>query len=314
MRPTRFSTILALTVAIIATSTSAPLTVYAAAPALAIAFYRNSIAVAFIAPVAVTGQRRAELMSLVRTASGRRAGLLCVLAGVCLAAHFGTWLPSAKLTSIANATALVGTQPVWAAVICVVRRIPVARSTWVGIAVAVVGVALATSADFAVSGQAVIGDLLAVVGAALAAIYTTFGEQARASLSTITYTLVCYTTCAIVLLGVDVCAGVRLNGYDLRTWGAILGIVIGAQLLGHSMINFALHQVSATAVSVLLLLQIPAAAALGWVFLGQGPQARSLPGLALGILGVAIVVLGAARTRGGQSDQQQVAMAATDNL
>lgn len=295
MRSPRALTIAALAVAVIAVSSSAPLTVYAAAPALAIAFYRNAVAACGLAPVAAVG-RRAELRGLLRPGDGRRAGWLCVLAGVSLAAHFGTWLPSTKLTSVTTATALVATQPVWAALIAAARRIPVSRNTWIGILVAVLGAALATGADLSVSGRAVVGDALALLGAVLAAIYTTYGERARVSLSTTTYTTVCYGVCALVLLAACAVGGVRLGGYDPRTWAAIGAIVIGPQLLGHSMINYALRRVSATVVAVLLLLEVPGAALLGWALVGQVPAAHSVPGLLIGLAGVAIVLHDTARS------------------
>jgi drug/metabolite transporter (DMT)-like permease len=155
-------TVAALIVSMVSVSSSAPLIAYAAAPALAIAFWRNALAVGVLVPVAAT-RRRAELGGLVR-ASGRRTLALSALAGLALAAHFGAWVPSAKLTTAAAATAMVSTQPVWTAVLAAVRRVPVRRATWLGIAVAVVGAALATGADIAVSGRAVTGDLLAVAG------------------------------------------------------------------------------------------------------------------------------------------------------
>lgn len=92
-----------------------------------------------------------------------------------------------------------------------------------------------------------------------------------------------------------------MGGYTKATWIALLAIVIGPQIMGHSMINFALHRVSATTVSVLSLLGIPGAAVLGWLWLGQVPRAASLPGLVLGVIGVAIVLVGAARS-GDQLD------------
>lgn len=283
----------ALAIAVLASSFSAPLIAYAAAPALAIAFWRNALAVGLIAPVTAV-RRRAELAGLFRR-GGRRQGMLCVLAGVALAAHFGTWIPSAKLTSVAAATALVCTQPVWAALIAAWRGIRVAGTTWLGIAVAVVGAALSTGADFAVSGRAVVGDLLALAGAVTAAIYATYGERARASITTTTYTTVCYTVCAVLLLLVCLVAGAPLSGYSQATWVAIAALTLGPQLLGHSLLNFALHRVSATTLSALLLLEAPAAALLGWVWLDQIPPPRSLPGLALLLVGVLIVLVGAAR-------------------
>jgi drug/metabolite transporter (DMT)-like permease len=289
MRALGLPTTAAIVIALLAVSSSAPLIAYAAAPALAIAFWRNALAVGALVPVAAT-TRRAELRGL-----DRGGFLLCVLAGVALAVHFGTWVPSAKLTTAAAATAMVSTQPIWAALIAVARRIPVAGSTWVGIGVAVVGAALATGADITVSSRAVLGDLLAIAGGIAGAVYTTFGQQARTRTSTTTYTTICYTVCAALLGAVCLAFRVPVHGFDLQTWLAILAMTAGPQLLGHSLVNYALHRVSATTMSVLLLVEVPGAALLAWAWLGQTPSPASLPGLALLLVGVLVVVLGAAR-------------------
>jgi drug/metabolite transporter (DMT)-like permease len=289
MRSLGLPTTVALVIAVLAVSSSAPLVAYATAPALAIAFWRNALAVGVIAPVAAT-RRRDELRGL-----DRGGYALCALAGVALAAHFAVWIPSAKLTTAAAATAMVSTQPVWAALIAVARRVPVATGAWIGIAVAVVGAVLATGADLTVSRRAVTGDLLAVGGGIAAAVYTTLGERARIHTSTTTYTAVCYTACGALLAAVCLALRVPVSGFDLRTWLAICAMTVGPQLLGHSLVNYALHRVSATTVSVVLLFEVPGAALLAWVWLGQTPSAGSLPGLALLVGGVAVVVLTAAR-------------------
>src|SRR3954451_2570083 len=108
MRQIGLPAVVALTVAIVAVSASAPLIAYAAAPALAIAFWRNLLGVAAVAPVAVAVCRD-EFRSKVLGASA--------LSGVFLAVHFATWVPSAKLTSVAMSFALVSTTPIWTSVI-----------------------------------------------------------------------------------------------------------------------------------------------------------------------------------------------------
>ncbi|MEV4758987.1 DMT family transporter [Micromonospora sp. NPDC049559] len=279
--------------ALAAVSSSGPLIAFAAAPAVAIAFWRNALAVGLLGPVAMT-RRRTELRSLT-VGAGRRTGWYCVLAGVALAVHFATWMSSTQLTSVAAATALGATQPVWQGLIAIGqgRRLPVV--VWTGIGVAVCGAALATGADLGGSGRAVLGDLLAVAGGMAAAVYTALGEHARASVSTTSYTTICYGVCALLLLAGCLAAGVPLTGFPHSTWLAILGLVAGAQLLGHSLFNYALHRISATTVSVLVLLEAPGAALIAWAWLGQLPRAAALPGLALLLAGVAVVVVGGAR-------------------
>jgi drug/metabolite transporter (DMT)-like permease len=285
----RLPTVLALLVAVLAVSSSAPLIVFAAAPALAIAFWRNALAALALTPITY-GPRRAEIAG-----ASHRAKVFGVLAGVALAAHFATWMPSVQLGSVATAAALVATQPVWQGLIAAAQGRRPSTAGWIGIALAVAGAAWATGADIGVSRQAVFADVLALLGGVFAAVYTALGERARVELRTTTYTWICYTTCAVILLVVCLAAGLDLTGYDNQTWAAILALVVGAQLLGHSMFSYALQQTSATTISVLILLEVPGAALLAWLWLGQEPRLAALPGLALLLAGVVVFILGAAR-------------------
>ncbi len=289
MRRAQLLTVAALVVAVAAISTSGPLIAYAAASGLAIAFWRNAFAVVAVVPAAA-GTRRGELRGM-----SRRTLLVCVLAGVSLAAHFGTWVPSVKLTAVATATALTATQPVWQGLIALGqgRRLP--TQVWVGIGLAVAGAALASGFDLAASPRAFAGDVLAVIGGICAAIYTAFGERARTELTTTSYTAICYTVCAALLLVVCLLAGVRLHHFNATTWLAILAMTLGPQLLGHSMFSYAMQHISATTVAVLILLEVPGAALISWLWLHQTPPVRQWPGLAVLVVGVVVVVLGSRR-------------------
>lgn len=285
------SAVVAVTIAVLAVSSSAPLIAFAAAPGLAIAFWRNALAAGALAPFAL-GRRRAELAALTR-GPGRREGTLCVLAGLALAVHFGTWVPSVKLTTVAAAAALSATQPVWQGLIALGQGRRLSAVTWCGIAVAVLGAILALGADLGLSDRrAVIGDLLAIAGGMAGAAYTAFGERVRATTSTTAYTTVCYTVCSLALGVACLVGGVPMVGFAATTWLAILALTAGAQLLGHSMFTFALRRISAPTVSILFLLEVPGAALLAWAWLGQTPRPASIPGLLLLLVGVGVVVLG----------------------
>src|SRR5690606_5394814 len=167
-------------------------------------------------------------------------GLLCVLAGVALAGHLMAWVPSTKLTSVAASTALVTTQPVWVGLIAVALGRRLSGWTWFGIAVAVLGAVSVTGVDVTLSRTAVLGDLLALLGGVLAAVYTILGERVRATLGTTTYTTVCYGVCAAVVLAVCLAFRVPLAGYPPPAWAAIVAVTVGPELLGHSLFNVAL--------------------------------------------------------------------------
>jgi drug/metabolite transporter (DMT)-like permease len=282
-RPPRTDALL-MTVGVLAVSTSGPLMAAIAAPALAVALWRNVLGVAAIAPFAAARRRR-ELSGL-----SRREWRWAITAGVLLAAHFATWVPSLRYTSVASATAIVATQPVWVALIARATGHDVPRRAWVGIALSLVAVVVLTGVDFSLEPRALVGDLLALLGGVFAALYTVAGAEVRRTVSTTSYTTVCYSTAAAALLVACLVGGVDLWGYSGRTWLQLLALTAGAQLLGHSVFNLVLRTTSPTVVSLALLLEIPGAAAIAAAALGQVPPLAALPAALLLLLGLAITV------------------------
>jgi drug/metabolite transporter (DMT)-like permease len=146
--------------------------------------------------------------------------------------------------------------------------------------------------DFSLSLRALVGDLLAVVGGVAAAGYIVVGSRARQTMTTTTYTFVCYGSCSVLLAVSCLVAGQRLGGFDLRTWGMLLLVTATAQLMGHSVFNHLLARTSPVVVALALMLEVPGAALLAAFFLGQSPPPGALAGLALILAGMALVVVG----------------------
>jgi drug/metabolite transporter (DMT)-like permease len=273
-----------MALAAFAVSTSGPLIAAAAAPALAIAFWRNAFATGVLLPVALVRRRR-ELAALTRP-----QWLLALAAGALLAAHFATWIPSVSMSSVASATALVSAQPVWTGLLAraLGHRIP--SRAWLGIWISLAGVVMLTGVDFTVSSRALAGDLLAVAGGALAAGYVTVGALVRRYASTTTYTLICYGTAALLLLGVCVLGRQPLGGYDRRTWLLLAAMTLGPQLLGHSLFNRVLRTTSPTVVSLAILFEVPGAALIAWLWLGQSMPPLAIPAALALLTGLVLVV------------------------
>ena len=216
--------------------------------------------------------------------------LMGLAAGVLLAAHFGTWVPSLTYTSVSSATALVATQPIWAALLARRSGHHIPTRAWIGIVVAVLGAALVTGVDVTVSGRALTGDALAIAGGACAAAYVFAGNRVRQSVSTTTYTAICYFTTAVLLLAVCLAADRSLAGYSANTWLKLAALTAGAQFLGHSMFNRVLGTSSPTVVSLAILFEIPGATLIAAVWLHQRPHLAAIPGLLLLIVGVGLVI------------------------
>jgi drug/metabolite transporter (DMT)-like permease len=274
-----------MAVGVLAVSLSGPLMAAMTVPPLAIAFWRNGLAALGLAPAA-TVRRRSELPAL----RGRTLALV-VVSGAALAVHFGTWVTSLKLTSVASATAIVCLQIAWVVAwqLLVGERFSV--GVVLGLVLALVGVLVVSGVDFRVSARAVAGDVLALVGGAAAAAYMLIGARARQSLSTTTYTFVCYSTCAGLLLVACLAGGQDLVGYPASQWGLLVLVTATAQLLGHSVFNHLLATTPPMVVSLALLLEVPGAALLAALILRQVPPWEAVVGLAVMVTGMAMVIV-----------------------
>lgn len=222
----------------------------------------------------------------------RRERRLSIVAGLFLGAHFATWVPSLSFTTVASSVALVSTQPVWAALIARGRGEDVPAGAWWGIGSAVAGAIVLTGVDLSVEPRALFGDVLALIGGVLAAAYVTVGAEVRRTVATSVYALVCYGVAAGALLMVCLVGRQPLAGsdYDATTWLALVAMVLGPQLLGHTVVNRVLGTTSPTLVSVAILFEIVGSALLAWVAFDEVPPASAIPAAILIGVGVVLVV------------------------
>lgn len=281
-----------LGVAVVFISLSGPMIAATAAPALAIAFWRCLIG-SGLTGLWVAARQRSGLFALTR-----REMRLTLLAGVFLGLHFATWIPSLTLTTIAASTALVATQPIWAAFIARALGVRIGRRVWIGIAVAFSGVVLLTGVDLSVDPRHLIGDALALIGAVFAAAYVSVAERVRQSVENSTMTFVLYAASAVTILPLVFIFQDALIGFDAQAWLLIIAITLGAQLLGHSMMNKVLSNTSATVVSLAILFEMPGATIVAAIWLGQVPPLALLPAAALILIGLVIVIRAADKRPG----------------
>ncbi len=260
-----FNPAFALVTGILAVSTGAIFARLAEAPALVIAAYRVGLSVVVLTPVAFFWVRH-ELGRL----SGRDVGI-AILAGLFLALHFATWISSLDHTSIANSVVLVNTNPLWVAVLTpLVTRERLARKTLAGIVLSVLGGAVIGAGDFAVGGEALFGDLLALAGSVCAAVYLLLGRNLRARLSLLAYIQLCYGAAAVILWGIVLSAGLPISGFETDTVAAFWAMALVPQLIGHTSYNWSLKWFSAGMVAVSLLGEPIGATLLGYIVFREG--------------------------------------------
>lgn len=213
----------------------------------------------------------------------RRDFVLPAIAGVLLALHFATWITSVNLTTIASSVLLVSTAPIFVAIAS--RWIFDERLGglgWAGISLALVGTALVAGLDF--GGSSLNGNVLALIGGITAGGYGLAGQVSRQKLGVLEYAVVTYGSSAIVMAIWAIPTHTQLTGYSSRTWWPIVALIVGPQLLGHTLINFALRAIDAIRVSVMIMAEPVIAIALAYLLFHETPSSLAYPG------GVAILV------------------------
>lgn len=272
-----------LAAALVAIGCGGPFFRLAAAPPLAAAAWRVLLAAALLAPVAL----RAGLVRDLR-ALGPRERWLLLGAGAALAAHFGLWVPSLALTSVASSVVLVTTSPLLVALLGAVllgERPSAAQVA--GTLVAFLGAVVIAHGDASRGGHALAGDLLALGGAAAAAVYFVIGRRARRAVSLPTYAFAAYAASGAILAGVAWLAGQPLTGIARASWPWLVLLALVPQLVGHTGLNWALARLSAAYVAAVTLGEPVVSTVLAWWWLGEQPPASTVAGGVLVLAGLA---------------------------
>jgi len=291
---------LVLAAAVLGMSVAAPLVRLSAASPAVIALWRMGISLLIVAAgLAATSQWR-ELLT-VRS----REVVLSVMAGVALAGHFWSWNASVHLTTIAASVTLVSLQPAVVVLLSAVflRESPTARQL-AGIAVALTGALLISLPDVlrdagagagsAGSANATLGNILALIGAVLAAIYFVLGRTVRSRLGVWSYVAIAYTACFVALLLTALVLPQPIWPQPPRELLIFAGLALGPMLLAHTGMNWALRYRPAYVVNLTVLAE-PFGASLIAAFLpwiAEVPPATTIAG---GIIVIAGMVLAAHR-------------------
>lgn len=286
MKRTIVNPYFALIVGVIAVSASAIFVKFSDAPSGVIAFYRLLFSVLFMLPVFL--MKYVKELALI---SGRD-WLYATLAGVFLAFHFILWFESLNYTSVASSTVLVTLQPLFAfvgtflffkerfslkAILCAVA--------------AIVGSVIISWGDFRVSGEALFGDILALLACALVTAYLMFGQSVRKRISLVTYTFVVYSISSIVLLLYVLIVGESLYPYPKNEWWNFILFALIPTLLGHSLFNWAIKWISTSIISMAILFEPVGATILAYYLLSEKVLFTQILGGSIVIVGISLFLI-----------------------
>lgn len=227
-----------------------------------------------------------------RLAVGRRNFPLFAGIGLIAAVHFLTYIASFNFTTIAHSLAIVYTAPIFVALFSAwFLKEPIAARQWLGVLVAVIGVAILAGFEPRWNSQMALGDLLALVSAIAFGLYSVAGRSQRGRFPLFTYAVVVYGVAALWALPAAL-ANFTPEGYTLVPLMAVVALGLLPLGLGHTLYNAALRHTNATTVNLVATQEVTLGILLGAVFLAEAPQANEIVGALVTLLGIALVLRG----------------------
>jgi drug/metabolite transporter (DMT)-like permease len=261
------------------------------------------------APPLVTGAWRLGIASLVFWAAALASRrfpwrgwtaprlLTAAAAAAFLALHFGLWIASLGLTTVASSVLIVSTQPVFTAALgAIFLRERVGARAAAGIALALGGALAITGGDLRIEGAAWRGDLLALAGAVAIAVHYLLVRSLRSTTDLLPLLAVFNPLAAALLAAAAAAAGEPLLDHPPRTMAVFALLALIPTVIGHTLLNWALRYRKAYEVNVTVLGEPLGATGLAWLLLGETPGVHVAAGGALVLAGILLAWSGPRET------------------
>ncbi|WP_082235574.1 DMT family transporter [Halobacillus massiliensis] len=262
------------------------------APASITAFYRLFIAFLILAPYVVAKHMK-DFLNI-----QWKDWVFAGMSGIFLALHFILWFESLNYTSVTSSVVLVSMQPIFAFVgTFLFFHERFSAGAVLSMLIAITGSVIIGWGDFQVSGIALLGDLLALLGAVTVTGYFLVGQDLRKRLSLTSYTFVVYGVAALSLLIYNIALQVPLAGYSSDQWMVFLALAIIPTFFGHSIFNWSLRWVSASKISMSILIEPIGASILAYVILDEIISSSQWLGGSIVLFGLMLFIISTKKMR-----------------
>ncbi|OXS74496.1 DMT family transporter [Domibacillus enclensis] len=275
---------LPLFIAIVAISFSAIFVKWSDAPASILSMYRLMLASLLLLPA--VWLKRSEFNNITK-----RDWFFLLFSGLFLALHFILWFGSLKLTTVASSTIILALQPLVSLaggfILYKERTTPSALLT---MGIAIIGAVMIGWGDFALSDQAILGDLLSFLSVIAVVGYLLIGQQAVRKVSHWLYSFCVFFFAALFLFVYNVVTNTVMTGYSSREWGIFLLLAI-VPTIAHLINNWLMNYVNATTISMSILGEPVGATLLAVWLLGEQLSGWQIVGDLLILFGVFLFLM-----------------------
>ena len=239
---------------------------------IAAAFWRAAVAGLALTPLLLLPQVRKKM----RTLTTQRVWQIAAAAAI-IALHQICFITSLNYTSVAAATLLTSTQPVWTAFLggWLIRE-HVSMRNLLAIAGALGGMTLVTLSRPADS--ALLGNVLALTAAILASLFSLAARRLRQTTDVLPFIFVVNYSGAIFLGVLAAVLGIPLFGLTQTTWAGLIMLGLIPTLIGHSLLTYAIGHMPAFVVNAAILGEPVGATLLAAMVFSEIPTLQTLIG------------------------------------
>lgn len=110
---------------------------------------------------------------------------------------------------------------------------------------------------------------MALIAASMIAMYFMIGQQMRQTMSAVPYSFVGYVSSSLILSLYALSQNLSFFDYELKTWGAFLGLSVIATILGQMSFNWLLKWFSASVISMCILGEVIGTSILAYFILSE---------------------------------------------
>jgi drug/metabolite transporter (DMT)-like permease len=214
------------------------------------------------------------------------------LFGLITALHFLCYIASLNYTTVAHSLSLTYTSPLFVtffARLLLGESLP--RRAYLGMGLALGGVAILTGFEPRMTRSMLLGDLLALGSALSFGLYSTMGRAARSRYPLLAYTGTIYGMAALWLVPLAL-AGLPSH-LPLRGLGSLVFLGVFPLGLGHTLYNAALRLTHPTYVNLIATQEVTGGVLLSYLLLHEEPSSQAILGMVLTLVGVSWVVASA---------------------
>lgn len=290
MQNKQVSAFLALVVGAVAMGGSVVFVRLADVGPFASAFWRVAIALPFLLIWMIwEGRRKRARSSGINTKKLNGLNTATVLSGFFFAGDLIFWHLAILNTSVANATFMATTAPVFVILLSgLVLREPANRNSFLGLAFCVAGGGALMGSTLTIQPQNLVGDVYGLITAAFFAGYFLCVRIARRTLGSARVMFFSSCVTAAVLGLAAAIAENDIFPMSMAGLGVLIALAFTAHVLGQSLLAISLGFLPAAFSSLIIFLEAISAAVFGWLILGEVLSTMQFFGGLLILLGIAM--------------------------